>query len=182
MRFSILFLIVSVAAPLGCGGQSGAQPSVEESIAKAVQLESKDQKAREQIEASHRAAKDEARKQEEAVVAARDAEIDAAAALPSPLPADVAAACDAVVAAYDDFMKRGPERDALEWFEGRRKKMGERRAACVSQGNVAVAACQGRALMAPLPSLAELPRLDAAALVTTRCADKFGANAGKPGL
>ena len=35
-------------------------------LAKAVQLESKDQKAREQIEASHRAAKDEARKQEEA--------------------------------------------------------------------------------------------------------------------
>lgn len=167
-------LQLAVAVASACGGDGPPAPSVEESIAKAVQIEGKDQQQREALDAKERARRDEAAKAEQAVDARRDAEIDAAATLPTPLPADVAAACDAVVNAYDEFMKRGPEKDALEWFDGRRKKLAERRAACVTQGHVTVAACQSQALMAPLPSLDELPRIDAAARVLTRCADKFG--------
>lgn len=168
--------LVPLLVAIGCGGGGPPQASVEESIAKAVQIEGKDQQQRDALDAKQRAAREQATQAERAVEAQRDAEIDAAATLPAPTPTDVASACDAVVDAYDDFMKRGPEKDALAWFDGRRKKLAERRAACVTQGHVKVAACQSQALMAPLPSLGELPRTDAATRVLTRCADKFGAS------
>ena len=43
-----------------------------------------------------------------------------------------------------------------------------------ASGNLAVAACQSRALSGDPPSLAEVERTEAARLLLARCADKFG--------
>lgn len=167
---SSLALFLSITA--GCDTPKAA--SVEQSIAKAVTVEDPEKQAREALEAKAQAERRERADAEKGKEAARAAEIDAAAVLPSVVPTDLEQACDAAVNAYDEFMKSGAEKDALLWYEGRRKKIAERRATCVTQKNPTVAACQSVALKAALPSLLELPRAEAANLVFTRCADKFG--------
>ncbi len=158
---------------LACGGGAAPQ-SFEESIAKAVTMESRQKKqseAADNAEQARLAAAAKAKAEHEARVVA---EIDAAAVLPATLPASIDAACDAVVDSYDGFLKRGAESDVLRWHDGRRKKMGERRTACMAAGNVQVASCQAAALAAELPLLAGIERTDAARRVMTRCSDKFG--------
>lgn len=174
-RSPVLRAAIPLLVICGCGS-STAQPSVEESIAKAVHVEDAQKKDVQIIEGKAREERQRRASEKQAQEQARDAEIDAAAVQPATPPADLAAACDAVVDAYDGFIKRGAEKDVLAWHEGRRRKLAERRAACVTQGNVAVAACQSQALAAALPSLAELERTEAGLLVMTRCADKFGAS------
>jgi hypothetical protein len=164
--------VTSLGISAGCDTPKDA--SVEQSIAKAVTVEDPEKQAREAIEAKAQAERRERAEAEKQKEATRAAEIDAAAVLPEVVPTSVEAACDAAVDAYDIFMKAGPEKEALLWYEGRRKKIAERRAACVTQKNPTVAACQSVALKAALPSLLELPRTDAANLVFERCADKFG--------
>lgn len=170
---AILVLSSSLAPSAGCD-DSASKSSVEQSIAKAVTVEDPEKQAREALEAKAKAERQQKADAQKQADAARDAEIDAAAVLPEVAPKTLEEACDGAVNAYDDFMKRADEKAVLLWHEGRRKKLAERRAACVTQANPTVAACQSKALMAPLPALAELERAEAANLVFARCADKFG--------
>lgn len=164
-----------VAAALVMSGcDSPKQDSVEKSIAQAVHVEDPEQKARDAVAAKEQAERQQRLAERKKIEEARAADIDGAAVLPPVLPKNLEEACDAAVNAYDTFMKSGPEKDALHWHEGRRKKMAERRATCVTQANPTVAACQAQALVAPLPTLMDLERTEAANLVFTRCADKFG--------
>lgn len=172
MALLALPTIVSAAFSAGCDTPKAA--SVEQSIAKAVTVDDPEKQAREAIEAKAQAERRDRAEAEKQKEATRAAEIDAAAVLPEVVPTDLEAACDAAVDAYDTFMKAGPEKDALLWYEGRRKKIAERRATCVTQKSPTVAACQSVALKAALPSLLDLPRTEAANLVFARCADKFG--------
>jgi hypothetical protein len=174
-RFLMLRAAITLLVIHGCGS-STAQPSVEESIAKAVQVDDHQKKDAAIIEGKARAERQHRASDKQAQEQARAAEVDAVAVQPAAMPADLAAACSAVVDAYDGFIKRGAEKDVLAWHEGRRRKLAERRAACVTQGNLTVAACQSQALAAELPLLAELERTEAARVVMTRCADKFGAS------
>jgi hypothetical protein len=170
---SILYAALVLGTSAGACGDA-KQSGVEQSIAKAVHVEDPEKKAREKLEEKERTERQQRLAEQKEKERVRAAEIDAAAVLPATLPANLEAACDATVNAYDTFMKSGPEKDALLWHEGRRKKMAERRAACVTQANITVAACQSVALVAALPSLMELERTEAANQVFQRCADKFG--------
>lgn len=167
-------VVVAVLSALACGREAIPNPSVEQSIAKALIVE--DEKAQKPMLSAAKQGVPLGSRSERASVqqAAREAELDAAAILPAEFPTELAAACEAVVNAYDGFMKRSDERTALRWFDGRRKKLAERRAVCAKQDNVRVAACQAKALAADLATLAELDRTEAASLVLQRCADKFG--------
>lgn len=164
--------LVILATLSACGG--GGQPSVDESIAKAMEMESKQQRIQEEAKELDRKERVEAAAQKKEAEARRTAELDEAAQLPEPMPADLGAACEAVMNAYDEFMKRGKENDVLAWHDGRRKKLGERRSACAAQGSLQVAACQSRALLSEPPTLADVERTEAARLIMARCADKFG--------
>ncbi len=177
MKPSFRFLLHSlffatVLASMGCGGPK--QASVEESIAKSVHVEDPEKKIRDSLENKQRAEREQRAAAKAQTEATQAAEIDAAAVLPEVMPANLEAACDTAVNAYDEFMKGGNEKAALLWHEGRRKKIGERRATCVTQANPTVAACQSKALLAPLPSLRDVDRTEAANMVFARCADKFG--------
>jgi len=174
-RILIYIAASALALIIGCGGSN--QPSVEESIAKTVHAQDQQKKDLEAIEAKARTERQREASEKQAKEQARAAEIDAAAVLPATMPADLAAACDAVVDAHDAFMQRGPEKEVLLWYQGgRRPKLAERRAACVTQGKIPVAACQAQALAAELPSLVGIERSEAGLMVMTRCADKFGAS------
>ncbi|HET6582683.1 MAG TPA: hypothetical protein VFG69_04535 [Nannocystaceae bacterium] len=168
-------LVLVLAAFAGCGGD---KPPVDESIAKAMQMESKQQKIDEEAKERDRQERVAKAAEKKAADAQRDAELDALAVMPDTMPPDLAAACELVVNAYDGFMKRGRESDVNAWHNGRRRKLGERRQTCEAQGNLSVAACQSRALTGDPPSLAEVERTEAARLVMERCADKFAKSAG----
>jgi hypothetical protein len=174
--FERILIYCTAIAMVGCGSKE-AQPSVEQSIAKAVTLEDAQTRDAKIIEAKEHEQLKQKASEKQALDDQRKAEIDAAAVLPTTMPTDLAAACDAVVNAHDAFMKRGPEKDVLNWYQGgRRKKIGERRAACVTQGKIPVAACEAQALSAELPSLTGIERSEAALMVMARCAEKFGAS------
>ena len=162
--------LCSRLAAASCGTKSETPA---DAIEKAVSVENENEKAAKEI--AEKAA-EEARKRKAAKDAAqkqREADIEAAAVLPTELPGTLEEACDAVVDAYDTFMKSGAERDALEWSDGRRKKLGARRTACAKVGNIRVAACEAAALANPPASLAEMTRLEAGRLLMGRCHDKF---------
>lgn len=145
----------------------------QKTIAEAFTVESKNAKAAEELaakEAEERKAAAEERKKAEAALAAA---VDEAAVQPAEPPADLEVACDAVVEAYDAYMKSGSERDALVWSDGRRRKLGERRVACIKVGKLPVAACEAQALLHAPASLDELPREDAARRLMVRCNEKF---------
>lgn len=164
---------VSLCGVLSLFACSSESETPANAIEKAVSIENENEKAAKEIAAK---ASEEAKKKKAAKDAAqkqREADIDAAAVLPTELPAHLEAACDAVVTAYDTFMKSGAERDALEWSDGRRKKLGARRTACAKVGNLRVAACEAAALSSPPASLAEMTRLEAGRLLMGRCHDKF---------
>ena len=162
------------AVVLAIAAACSSDAKVDSDIVKAVSTENKTDKAREELD--KKAAQDAKKKREAtmAAQAARAAAIDEAAQVPEPLPESLEVACEAVVNAYDMFMKAGTERDALEWSDGRRRKLGERRAACLEVGKLPVAACEVVALGAAPEALADLPRKEAARLLMERCHEKFG--------
>jgi hypothetical protein len=163
-----------LAASLSLGAEACTDAPERKTIAEAFTIESKDAKAAEELatkRAEDRRAAAEARRKADAVI---DAAVDAAAVQPAEPPADLAVACDAVVETYDAYMKSGSERDALAWSDGRRRKMGERRVACIKVGQVPIAACEAEALRRAPAALDELPREDAARRLMERCHEKFG--------
>ncbi len=171
-RLGPCLLSAGLVPAVGCGEQEVNQ----QTIAQAVQTENQVDKAAAALEEKERAERKAKAEAERALEERRRQEIDAAASLPASMPADLAAACEAVVESYDLFMKAGSERDVLLWHDGRRGKLGERRAACIKMGGVKVAACQAEALRAELPSLEGLERTEAARRVAEHCLDKYGAS------
>ncbi len=163
-RMSIL-----VAVLAACG-----QNAKEDTIAQAFTIESKQEKEAEAVAAAQAKKDAEEAEAKKAAQAKVEAAIDAAAQLPTELPADLGTACDAVVNAYDEYMKSGPERDALLWSDGRRQKLGDRKASCIKVGKINVAACEVQALQAAPAELDGEPRKDAARQLMERCHDKFG--------
>lgn len=165
---SLLILGLSLTA---CDG-ADADPT----IAKAMETKSDMQVAAaavaERKHASAVAAKDAA----DALDRVRIAEVTAAAKLPAELPAKLDAACEDLVKSFDAFMLAGSEKDVLQWWDGHRKKLGQRRSKCL-QHSIEVAACSAQALRAELPALKGLPRRDAARRVVEACIEAFGSDA-----
>ncbi len=164
-------LIVLCGTLLGCGEGKG-----DASIAKALETKSDMEVAAAAVaEKKHEDAK-AARAEKDAEESARTAEIAAAATLPAELPGSLDDACDAFVEKYDAFMLAGEEKEVLEWWDGHRKKLGERRSKCMLQGSLKVAACGAVALREPLASLEGVVRRDAARQVVQACMDEFGSS------
>lgn len=164
-------LCIPVLFAAACG-----DPKVDPTIAQAVQTESKTEKAAEALAAKQQVERKAKAQAEQELEERRRSEIDAAARLPEPLPGDLESACDALTASYDEFMKRGSERDVLKWHDGRRKDLGKRRSSCIKVGSVEVAACEAEALAEDFPSLADVERTEAARMIMNRCVEKFGAS------
>ena len=164
-------LVVAVLALTACGSAE-ADPS----IAKAMETKSEMQVAAAAVadrkQAKAKAAKDAAKLLEDT----RIAEIAAAAKLPAELPGKLQTACDELVESFDAFMLAGSEKDVLQWWDGHRKKLGQRRSKCMQQ-SLEVAACSAHALRAELPSLQGMPRREAARRVVEACIDSFGDDA-----
>jgi hypothetical protein len=165
----------TLIAVFGCG-----EAKVDPTIAQAVKTESKMEKAAEELAERDEAEREAAARAKQELEQRRKEEIDAAAIIPADTATGGGAelalgdACDAVVIAYDEFMKRGSEQDVLQWHDGRRRKLGERRTRCIEQGDPQVAACEAHALSQTFPSLEDVERTKAALMVMQRCADKFG--------
>jgi hypothetical protein len=170
-KIQIALWAATVAMGLGACGDTPEHKT----IAKALEVESKTAKAQEQLAETEKKKQEEKRREAEEKKAKKEAEIEAALRLPDVMPADMQAACDAMLASYDDFMRRGNEKDALEYYDGgRRKKLAlVRRDKCEQPGSLEAAACSSVALMQPLESLADLERTEAARIVIERCVQKF---------
>jgi len=164
-------LLVAAFSWTACDGAE-ADPT----IAKAMETKSEMQVAAAAVadrkHAEAKATKDAADQLEQT----RIAEITAAAKLPAKLPAKLDDACDELVESFDTFMLAGSEKDVLQWWDGHRKKLGQRRSKCMQQ-SIAVAACSAHALRAELPSLKGVPRREAARRVVEACIDSFGNDA-----
>lgn len=170
IRGAVGLLVVSLGL-VGCDS-ADADPA----IAKAMETKSEMQVAAAAV-ADRKHAKAKADKEAaEALEKARDAEITAAAQLPAKLPATLSAACEDLVESFDAFMLAGPEKDVFQWWDGHRKKLGQRRSKCMQQ-SIEVAACSAQALRAELPSLQGVPRRDAARRVVAACFESFGNDA-----
>lgn len=169
-EIEIALYFAMAAIGVGACDDTKANPTIE----KAMQTESKTAKAQEQLAETEEKRKAEQRKAAEEKAAKKEAELTAAMQLPAELPATIEEACDAMLASYDDFMKRGAEKDVLAWWDGRRQKLAlVRRDKCELPGSIPGAACSSVALMQPLESLAEIERTEAARIVIDRCAKKF---------
>jgi hypothetical protein len=165
-----IMIALCVALGLGACGDTPVDPT----IAKAMQTESKTEKVQKQFVETEKKKQDEMRREKEEKAAKQEAELTAAVRLPEEMPATIEAACDAMVNAYDEFMKRGAEKDVLKWWDGRRQKLGlVRRDKCEVPNSIPAAACSTVALMDPLDSLIEIERTEAARLVIDRCMQKF---------
>ena len=164
----VLFAVLSATA---CDGAQ-ADPT----IAKAMETKSEMQVAAAAVadrkHAEAKASKDAA----DALEQTRVAELTAAAKLPAELPAKLGTACEDLVESFDAFMLKGSEKDVLQWWDGHRKKLGQRRSKCLQQ-TIEVAACSAQALREELPSLQGLPRRDAARRVVEACIEAFGSHA-----
>jgi hypothetical protein len=156
---------------LGACGDTYVDPT----IAKAVQTENKMEQAQKALEEQRKKEAQEKKRAAQEKEQKKEAELEAATRLPEEMPADLDAACDALLESYDDFMRRGNEKDALDWYQGgRRTKLAiVRRDRCERVGSIPAAACGGVALMEQLTSLAEMDRTEAANLVLNRCREKF---------
>lgn len=165
---SILILGLSLT---GCDG-ADADPS----IAKAMETKSDMQVAAAAIADRKHAEAVAAKDASNALDQTRIAEVTAAAKLPAELPAKLGAACEDLVESFDAFMLAGSEKDVLQWWDGHRKKLGQRRSNCL-QHSIEIAACSSQALRSELPSLEGLPRRDAARRVIEACVEAFGSDA-----
>jgi len=145
-------------------------------IAKAMETKSDMQVAAAAVADRKQAKVDAAKEAAKLLEQTRIAEITAAAKLPAEVPGKLDAACEELVEAFDAFMLAGSEKDVLQWWDGHRKKLGQRRSKCMQQ-SIEVAACSAHALRAELPSLEGMPRRDAARRVVEACIDSFGNDA-----
>ncbi len=161
--------VLVAALSLTACDSAGADPT----IAKAMETKSEMQVAAAAVadrkHAKVQADKDAAKRLEQT----RIAEITAAAKLPAELPAKLETACEELVESFDAFMLAGSEKDVLQWWDGHRKKLGQRRSKCMQQ-SLEIAACSAHALRAELPSLKGMPRREAARHVVEACIDSFG--------
>jgi hypothetical protein len=166
---------IEVALCIAMGLGACDDTPVDPTIAKAMQTESKTEKVQKQLAETEKKKQDETRRAKEEKQATQEAELEAAVKLPDVMPETLDAACDAMVDAYDDFMKRGAEKDVLDWWKpGRRGQLAlVRRDKCERVGSIPAAACSSVALMQPLDSLFEIERTESAKMVIDRCVKKF---------
>ncbi len=165
-------LVVGASIVIALGGCDAAKP--DPTIAQAMETKSEMEVAAAKLADRRHSEAEQAQRAQAAQQAARATEIQAATRLPSPMPTELETACDAFVESFDTFMKAGSEKDVLQWWDGHRKKLGERRSRCMLQGSIEVAACGSVALREPLPSLQGVVRRDAARQVVQACMDEFG--------
>jgi hypothetical protein len=99
--------------------------------------------------------------------------IKALAVLPETMPKDLAAACDGVAEAQDQFMQKHYDGEGLQrWNEAKGTQMGMLKTGCVKSGSMEIAACQINAMNnAPAEFKKDLPD------VLKACIDTFGAEA-----
>ena len=156
---------------LGACGDTYVDPT----IAKAVKTENKTEEAQKKLAEQRKKEADDKKRAAEEKEQKKEAELEAATRLPEEMPTELKKACDALLESYDDFMRRGNEKEALNWYQGgRRKKLAiVRRDKCERVGSIPAAACGSVALMEKLETLAEMDRTEAANLVLKRCREKF---------
>jgi hypothetical protein len=165
VRSQALFLSFALFA---CNREDAPPPApIAEQTAKAPSTEVQQKRA---------AAREAADKQAAAEAERVRTELEALAQLPTELPKTLPKACDAMVAAYDAYMRRVLTDDMLtKWTTGGNEmQVTVFRKECLGR-SIPVAACQTQALAKltreQYPRLADLMGL---------CAQKFGAAEGKP--
>jgi hypothetical protein len=128
-------------------------------------------KAEEEAAAARKAEREAAKKAEEEAAAALAAKLDGIAVLPAEYPEKLEPACDAMLDAYDGFMRKVLEGDQLTKWEtgGNEMQLAVFRKECLKR-NPQTAACQANALAQATPDLeAHLPE------IMKRCAERHGA-------
>ncbi|GEM_PF-1630133 len=168
MRFRTFALPV-MCVTFGCGDAQLDRATV----AKAFESPSPKQQALDAAEAKAKQAAQAKRIADEQAKATLASALENATIVPADTPKDLMAACDAVVDAYDQFMKTqfaADERAILEFMDGRREELGKIRSQCNKTASVNAAGCQINALRSAVPVLK-----DHAADLLNRCAEKFGA-------
>lgn len=165
-------ILVLGLALVACDGAE-ADPT----IAKAMETKSEMEVAAAAVADRKREEAKVAKQAKDALESQRQAEVAAAAKVPAELPAKLDKACDGFVEAFDAFMLAGDEKEVLEWWDGHRRKLGERRSKCLKQKSIEVAACGAQALAAELPSLKDLSRRDASRMILDACVTTYGKDA-----
>jgi hypothetical protein len=163
-RFFAALALLGLFAP-GCSDDGTSATN----IAQALSIESKHQTALEKARDAERTRLQRDAQERAQRAAQQQAELDAASRLPANMPADLSEACDRVVDAYDEFMKRGSESDVLKWWDGRRKKLGNHRANCLKTASIEIAACSAHALRETYTTFDGIDREEAARRVVEAC-------------
>ncbi len=184
MQRSTLTLVTSLACGLalaslvGCESEPGERKDLEAFAQTAVDGDGDEatKKAREADEAKRKKAFEEKKAAEDAEKARVQAIYDEIVKLPDDMPKNVKKACEALPKAYEDFyvnQNAGDDENLLNFYDNKKKTLGERRAKCLKLDNLEAAACQVHALQnAPETGLKgyELELL-------LQCVEKFAPNA-----
>lgn len=150
---------------LGLGCQSAPQGPTPEQRAAAEK-----KKAEAEAAAARKAEREAEKRAEAEAAAALAAKLDAITVLPTEYPEKIDAACDAMLEAYDGFMRKLLQGDQLTKWEtgGNEMQLAVFRKECLER-NPETAACQANALSnAPADLEANLPD------IMRRCAEKHG--------
>ena len=173
----LTFSLRSVAAAtiglalLGCGGEGNDGAG---SIAQALDYESKERVAAQQMEKARQVELQAEAEKKRRVQQAITEEMNRIVALPAEMPSNLEETCDRLVTAYDAYMKSLPdEREAIEWYQGRLKKVGQRRGNCLKQASVQAGACQASALEQATDQIKQLGQEGAQQLMLA-CAKNYG--------
>jgi hypothetical protein len=161
---------------LACGD---GPPAGDSSIAKALSYESKERAAAEAAEARREAEAKVRIEAEKAAKAKLEAELDKVAIVPDDAPEKLDEACEALMKAYDAFMKRATEMAVYEWTEDHLKKLGQQRVNCIKRANLDLANCQTHALANAPAGFDGHEGPETARHVMVRCIEKFGEEAHK---
>ena len=163
MRTPIL-LLVSILCASCASEPEGPTPE---------QKAAAEKKKQEEEEAAKRKAEREAeRKAEEEAAAALEKKLDGLTVLPAEYPKKLDKACDAMLSAYDGFMRKVLKGDQLTKWEtgGNEMQLAVFRKECLKR-NPETAACQSNALTNAGPDLEQqLPD------IMKKCAEKHGAD------
>jgi len=160
---------------LACGDTKPAGPTAE---AKATEAKKQADAADEARAVEARKAKREAEEKAKAEAALKvEGELERLCVVPAKLPKDLVAACEAVGAAQDAFVRRlGDAKAIAEWdASGKERAMPMTIVQCTQADDVRAAACQKNAFDGAGPELK-----DEAKKIMQVCIDKFGSKRAPP--
>lgn len=148
---STLTVGVALASLVGCESDPGERKDLEAFAQTAVEGDGDEatQQARAADEAKRKKAFEEKKAAEEAEKARVQAIYDPIVKLPDEMPKSVEKACEALPKAYETFyvnQNAGDDKNLLNFYDNKKKTLGERRAKCLKLDNLEVAACQVHAL------------------------------------